>query len=414
MKGDVSARQQVRRWGMRVALLLMFSLTLGIVLMSRMPGPHAAPVPRSATQELRGVWITNVDSDVLFRRDRMQASIQELARLNLNTLYPVVWNWGYTTYPSSIAQAALGTSVDPRPLSLQGRDMLAEAVTEGHRRGMAVVPWFEFGFMVPEDSAIALRHPEWLTQKRDGTQTWQEGKWPRVWLNPFLPEVQQLIKGLILEVVTRYDVDGIQFDDHFGLNYEFGYDPYTIQLYQQDHNGQSPSANPNDAEWTRWRANKITQFLNQVFRDIKARKPNVIVSLSPNNYAFSYSHSLQDWRTWERDGLIEELILQVYRTDLSSFLAELNAPEVQEARRHIPTSVGILTGIKPRAVSMQQVQQQVQAVRDRGFAGVSFFFYESMWKLTQEPETTRKAGFQALFPTAATRPNLKQGWLPPR
>jgi uncharacterized lipoprotein YddW (UPF0748 family) len=382
-----------------------------------LPAIAQLPLPpmqaqRLSPNELRGVWITNVDSDLLFNRDRLRDGMQELARLNINTLYPVVWNWGYTTYPSPIAQAASGALVDPRPDNLQGRDAMAELVQEARKYGMAVIPWFEFGFMVPEDSAIALRHPDWLTRKRNGDITWQEGKYPRVWLNPFLPEVQQLIKNLVLEVVTRYPVDGIQFDDHFGLEYEFGYDPYTVQLYQREHQGKSPPADPKDAEWTRWRANKITQFLVQVFREVKARNQGILVTLSPNNYAFSYSHSLQDWRTWERDGLLEELILQVYRDDLNSFQAELNAPEVQAARRHIPVGVGVLTGLKPRPVSMRQIQQQVQTIRNQGFAGVSFFFYETMWRLTNEPERDRKVGFQALFPTALPRPSLKHGWKP--
>lgn len=366
----------------------------------------------TTASELRGVWITNVDSNVLFDRDRLRNAIQELARLNFNTLYPVVWNWGYTTYPSAVMNAAIGATVDPRPDSLIGRDSLAEFVELGHQKGMAVIPWFEFGFMVPEDSAMALRHPEWLTQKRNGDQTWQEGKYPRVWLNPFLPEVQQLIKSLILELVTKYDIDGIQLDDHFGLQYEFGYDRYTTQLYRQEHNGQSPPTDPKDAEWMRWRANKITDFLTQVFRDIKARKPTVLVSLSPNNYAFSYSHSLQNWRQWEQMGLIEELVVQVYQDNLNAFISELNASEVQSARRHIPTGIGVLTGIKPRPVPMQQIQTQVKTVRDRNFAGVSFFFYETLWNLTAEPANSRKAGFQTLFPSPATHPHLKKGWTP--
>ena len=46
------------------------------------------------------------------------------------------------------------------------------------------------------------------------------------WLNPFRPEVQQLITDLVLEVVGRYGADGIQFDDHMSLPREFG--PYTL------------------------------------------------------------------------------------------------------------------------------------------------------------------------------------------
>lgn len=49
--------------------------------------------------------------------------------------------------------------------------------------------------------------------------------------------MQQFLVNLIVEVVQRYPVDGIQLDDHFGLPIEFGYDPYTIKLYQNGHSG---------------------------------------------------------------------------------------------------------------------------------------------------------------------------------
>jgi uncharacterized lipoprotein YddW (UPF0748 family) len=371
-----------------------------------------AQIPRTAATELRGVWITNVDSSVLFNRDRLRNAINELAQLNFNTLYPVVWNWGYTQYPSPTLQRLIGAAVDPRPDTLQGRDMLSEFIQAAHQRKLAVLPWFEFGFMVPEDSALAIRRPDLLTQRQNGTVFWQEGRYSRVWLNPFKPEVQQLIQNLILELVTNYDIDGIQFDDHFGLPYEFGYDDYTVALYKQENGGKAPPSDPKDPTWIRWRANKITSFLRQVFRAVKARKETVLIGLSPNNYEFSLNHSLQDWRTWEQEGLIEELVLQVYRDSLANFEAELTRPEVQAARRHIPTAVGVLTGLKDKPVPMQQVQTYVQTVRKQKMAGISFFFYETLWNLTRESKSDRQAALRSLFPTSTPRPNIKQGWVP--
>lgn len=363
--------------------------------------------PRS---EIRGVWLTNVDSEAMFERDRLANTVQELAQRRFNTIYPAVWNWGYTLYPSKVAEQVIGVPFDPRPeaIGLNDRDMLKELIAQGHPRQLSIIPWFEFGFMAPADSELARLHPDWLTQRQDRTQVWQEGKYPRVWLNPFKPEVQAFISNLILEIVNHYDIDGIQFDDHFGLPYEFGYDDFTVALYQRENQGNLPPTDPQDPAWIRWRADKLTAFMAQLFQAIKARKPNVLVSLSPNNYSFSYSHSLQDWRTWEQRGLIEELVLQVYRDSRQGFLEELNRSEVQEARRHIPTAVGVLTGLKDRPVALKQIQDQVQLVRDQGFAGVSFFFYETMWNLSNEPVDDRKAAFGEMFSPALPRPRLNR------
>ena len=367
--------------------------------------------PNTQTTELRGVWLTNIDSDVLFGRDRLTAALQRLHELNFNTVYPTVWNWGYTLYPSAVAQKEIGRSLDPEP-GLKGRDILQEIVTQGHQKNMGVIPWFEFGFMAPADSQLALRHPNWLTSRRNGSKIWKEGKHDRVWLNPFRPDVQQFIQNLIVEIVTKYDVDGIQFDDHFGLPSELGYDAFTVKLYQQEHRGKRPPNNPQDPEWLRWRANKITDFMKRIFAAVKARNQNCLISVAPNPQRVSYDLFLADWKTWERQGLIEELILQVYRNDLKVFISELDYPEVQAARQHIPVSIGILSGLKNRYVPIGQIQNQVQATRNQGFAGVSFFFYETLWNLAKEKQSDRISTFQRIFPTSVQRPNILAGWQP--
>lgn len=385
-----------------------------IPLPSSPPGsnPPVVSPPKIPTQEIRGAWLTNIDSYVLFDSRILQDAMRELAQLKFNTVYPVVWNWGYTLYPSEVAKRTFGRTIDPRIPGLQGRDPLAEAVRLGHANGLAVLPWFEFGFMAPADSELVARHPEWLTQRKDGSKIWQEGQYQRVWLNPFKPEVQQFILDLIDEIVAKYGVDGIQFDDHMGLPSDFGYDPYTLELYKKENQGKEPPANPKDPAWLRWRADKITQFMERVHSTVKARKSYAIVALSPNSQKFSYENYLQDWQSWQRRGYVEELILQVYRTDINSFANELLQPEVQEAKKHIPVGVGILTGLKGRPTPISQVQEQIQVARSLGFAGVSFFFYETMWNLSNEPKDYRKSGFQTIFTPSVTRPSVIGGWTP--
>ncbi|MBC6473325.1 MAG: family 10 glycosylhydrolase [Hormoscilla sp. GM102CHS1] len=396
-----------------VMLSLLIAALCSLGSASSAPGEHRTPgqLATPAT-ELRGVWLTNIDSDVLFSRAKLADALQKLDRLNFNTVYPTVWNWGYTLYPSSVAENAIGRAVDPEP-GLRGRDMLEEIVEQGHALGMSVIPWFEFGFMAPADSDLAARHPEWIASRSDGSQIVKEGKHDRVWLNPFHPEVQEFIVDLIAEIVTNYDIDGIQLDDHFGLPVQLGYDPYTVQLYQMEHQGQSPPDNPVDPEWIRWRANKITGVMAQVFAAVKGQKPHAIVALSPNPQAFAYRNYLQDWFNWERRGFVEELILQVYRNDLDRFILELKRPEVQIAINHIPVAVGILTGLKNRPVRTELLQQQVQAMRSQGLAGVSFFFYETLWNLTLEKPAERQAAFRDMFPKPAARPSLLHCWRRP-
>jgi uncharacterized lipoprotein YddW (UPF0748 family) len=390
------------------------------------------PDRTTVTKEIRGVWLTNIDSDVLFDRTRLSNAVKELARLNFNTLYPTVWNWGYTLYPSAVMKQDVGLEIDPRPIAagLRERDMLKEIVDEAHQRSIAVIPWFEFGFMAPKESELAKKHRDWWTQKQDGSVDGDpkalDGKQIPIWFSPFKPEVQQFVLSLVTEVVRNYDIDGIQFDDHFGLPIEFGYDPDTVKLYQQEHNGQSPprydldrcaKANMSDlcpeflakdprwAEWLRWRSNKIEQFLKQVFQTVKAQKKHVIIGLSPLDLPYAYERALVDWHKWEQDGLVEELIPQIYFQG-SKFVERIDPKtktELRQARDHIPTAIGILSGLSGNPRPIDELQRQVQAVRDRGYAGVSFFFYETLWNKSPEPTDTRKASWQRLFASRAQR-----------
>jgi uncharacterized lipoprotein YddW (UPF0748 family) len=263
-------QSQTRKLGF-LAIIMVVSM-IAIIILSF---PLNAQIPNST--ELRGVWLTNIDSDVLFERERLKQSLRTLQQFNFNTVYPAVWNWGYTLYPSKVAAKVIGKAVDPTP-GLQKRDMLKEIITEGHKQNLTVIPWFEFGFMAPADSLLAKNRPGWLTNRKDGTRIVKEGIHSRVWLNPFRPEVQKFIQDLIVEIVKNYDLDGIQFDDHFGLPSELGYDPYTTALYQQEHQGKLPPTDFKNPEWVNWRANKITAFMQRVFTAIKANKKDCIVS----------------------------------------------------------------------------------------------------------------------------------------
>jgi len=367
----------------------------------QLPPPSQPPIRPSNGNELRGIWLTNVDSDVLFSTQKLERAIKRLKRLNFNTLYPTVWNRGYTLYPSKVAKDQFGVEVYPES-GLQERDMLSEAIKFGHEQNFAVIPWFEYGLMTEEGSELMRQHPDWVTQRRDGSHLFLHGENNQhrlAWLNPAHPEVQKFLTDLIVEVVTKYDVDGIQLDDHFGMPVELGYDNYTIALYKKDHFGRLPPEDFNDPSWMKWRAKYITNLMRKISKAVRAIKPNCLVSLSPNPKDFSYKKYLQDWYSWVYLNYIDELIVQVYRDDISNYISELSRPELQEIRQKIPVAVGILTGLRVQNVDMRQIKGQVKIARELTLDGFSFFFYETLGN--------RDASFETLFFTPATRPDLR-------
>ncbi len=392
------------KWRRMLALMLVFTIALifSAIFSPRLWAQTPPITPRKT--ELRGVWLTNIDSDVIFSRQNISNAVNRLDRLNFNTIYPTVWQGGYTLYPSAVAKRVFGKAIDPAP-GLQNRDILKEIIAASHQKGIAVIPWFEFGFMAPADSELARLHPEWLARRRDGSTIWKEGTNDRVWLNPFHPEVQQFILDLIVEIVDNYDLDGIQFDDHFGLPVEFGYELTTVLMYQKAIKSR-PSNDARETFWIRWRADRINDFMARVFHAVKSRKQKCIISVSPNPLHFALPAHLQDWFTWERREYIEELIVQVYRSDIKRFNAELEREEVILAKEHIPTAIGILTGLRNNSVSLKQIQEQMQEVRKRNFAGVSFFFYESLSNWAKETPQQRDSALRTFFPAKIPRPSI--------
>lgn len=392
-----------------LALLTALTLWGSQAIWGGMGGQAQSAIP----SEIRGVWLTNVDSPVLFSSAAVEQALDRLADHHFNTIYPAVWSWGYTLFPSAVATRVMGYKQGLYPdLEDQGRnealeaaqgdrDMLLDLIDAAHERNLRAIPWFEFAFMAPANSPLAQRHPDWLTQKQGAlpnSRLYQEGRHTRVWLNPFHPEVQQFILDLVAELAANYAIDGLQLDDHFGLPAAFGYDPYTIDLYRQEHNGQAPPTNPYDAEWTRWRADKITQFVRRLFRVVKAHRPDAVFSVSPNPADTAYVDALQDWHRWRIEGYIEELIVQAYRPDVNAFRSVLNHPKLRAAREHIPIGIGILSGLKDRPVPVSLLQQQVQVARDLDFAGVSFFFYDTLWTIAPgETDRDRVDTLQQLF-----------------
>jgi uncharacterized lipoprotein YddW (UPF0748 family) len=269
--------------------------------------------------------------------------------------------------------------------------------------------------MTPPGSALAKKHPQWLTSGQQGINSVAEtlpeeinnnGVFNKqVWLNPLHPQVQEFLLGLILEVVRNYQVDGIQVDDHFGMPVQFGYDDFTVKLYQKEHSGKSPPNDPFDVEWMRWRANKITDFMVKINQSVQKIKPQARISLSPNSQYYAYKYYLQDWETWVNQGLVDELILQVYRSDDDSFVREIEQPAVKLAMKKIPVSIGISTGTLVSPVDIESIKQKVKIVRDHKFFGFSFFYWESLWGyISPESPQKRRKAFSQMFANKAVKP----------
>ena len=356
------------------------SLVLILSLFTACSPEKTPPLPVS--QGIHGVWLTNVDSQVLFSREGIEEAVSFLASHGFNTIYPVVWNDAKTLYPSAVAEAYLGYRIDPR---LAGRDPLQELLEAAHAAGLRVIPWFEYGFAASfkKDGGIILeKYPEWAAKDTSGLLLTKNGF---EWLNAYHPGVQEFISKLVLEVVQNYDIDGVQGDDRLPAQpVEGGYSEYTQTLYAEMHQGQYPPLDPHDADFKRWRADLLNAFAARLYTRIKALKPDLVVSWAPSIYPWSYDEYLQDWPTWIKGGYADEVIPQNYRYSFQRYEATLAGLASDSLGltpdQHRRITPGVLMNVGDYLIPQDYLGQIIESHRANAYSGEVFFFYEGLRK----------------------------------
>ncbi len=373
--------------------------------------------PAQAASQRVGAWLTNSPSPLYYDSVRIDRAVQELADAGFNTLYPNVWSRGYTFHRSRFAP------MEPKLQKVNpSLDPICRITKAGQRRGMKVIPWFEYGLMEPADAEVVRRNPDWVLQRSDGSTLYaMHGanlstsplRDLRVWLNPAHPGVRARFLGLIGEIVTRCGVDGIQLDDHFAWPVELGYDPYTRALFRQE-KGREPSKDYNDREWMTWRRQQLTGLLRELRSDLRSRNSGAVISHSPGPFRFAYNHWLQDWEIWALGQLVDELVVQNYAYSVAGFSKDLDQAALVKARRWgMRVQIGILAGFGARTTPSALLRQKVQKVAQRGL-GVIYFYWEGLWGEFAGPEgpAARRAAFRRMHGTYYPDPYPRSS--PPR
>jgi uncharacterized lipoprotein YddW (UPF0748 family) len=334
----------------------------------------------SQTIPVKGVWLTNVDSDVLRSKQNIKDAVALCDSIGINTIYVVTWNKGFTTYPSKVMSEFCGVSIYP---DYAGRDPIKELIEEAHAKNIKVFGWFEFGFSSSYnlDGGMILKlKPGWKSINNRGELVKKNGF---EWMNGFDPQVQDFILSLIVEFVTNYNVDGIQGDDRLpAMPVESGYDKYTIDLYKKTHNGNKPPEDFRDSSWIQWRADIMNSFMGKIYTSVKKVNKDLIISMAPSIYPWSKEEYLQDWPQWIEDGYIEQICPQLYRENITAYLSLLK-DIVNDQIKKVDSNKfypGVLLKVGPYYPSLEFLKQMILENRKCGVNGEVFFFYEGLKK----------------------------------
>lgn len=269
-----------------------------------------AVAANSATNEVRGTWLTTTANTAIASPADTATSMHRLKEIGINTVYVESWKNGYTQFPSEALRRTIGVLQRPAHIAQDPgvrldlrpqnpRDLVQETLIEAHRNGLIYISWFEYGFMASHKETmnhLRSQKPEWLSRDVHGNEIAPNGF---VWLNPLHPEARQFLLDLVIEAVDKYDLDGVQLDDRIVWPHiTMGYDDYTQKIYALEHAGRNPPKDYNDAEWMRWRADKVNEYSKIFVQEVRAKRPGLLISLSPAVYPWSWQHYLLEWPKW--------------------------------------------------------------------------------------------------------------------
>ncbi len=317
-----------RRSNLRAGLFLGVMVAAGGAFDSRAAlhhSPNDVNVPQPM-REFRGAWVATVGNiDWPSRKGlssgeqqaELLAILDRAVRLKLNVVIFQVRPACDAMYASRIepwSEYLTGTmGRAPQPFY----DPLAFAVAEAHKRGLELHAWFNpyRARVLASGSPASAGH----VSKRQPQLVRQYGRY--LWLDPGEKEVQDYSLSVIMDVVKRYDVDGIHFDDYFY--------PYK----ERDATGREMDF-PDEASWRRygakgklsrddWRRENVNRFVERAYTSIKSAKPWVKFGVSPfgiwrpgypaqikglDAYAALYADS----RKWLASGWLDYFAPQLY------------------------------------------------------------------------------------------------------
>ncbi|MDB6026208.1 MAG: hypothetical protein JWM68_2431 [Verrucomicrobiales bacterium] len=288
-------------------------------------------VPPKPERELRGAWVASVFNidwpsrkglPVAQQRAELVRIMDKVAELKFNAVF-------FQIRPS--CDAMYESKLEPWSEFLTGEmgkapnpfyDPLALAVEEAHKRGLELHAWLNpyrsyiFSGARKESNIssnhISKTHPEWVRHY---------GK--HLWLDPGELGVQAHVTAVIKDIITRYDVDGIHFDDYFY--------PYREQV---DETSKSTEF-PDEPSWQKylktggklarddWRRENVNTLVEGLNKEIKAIKPWVRFGISPFGIwksgvpaqirgLNSYQELYADSPKWIKEGWMDYIAPQLY------------------------------------------------------------------------------------------------------
>lgn len=336
------------------------------------------PAPPRLTREYRGVWVATVANidwpskpglSTENQKEEAVRILDKIAELRMNVVVLQVRTSCDALYPSSLEPWSYFLTGQQGKAPEPAYDPLQFWIDETHRRGMELHAWFNpfraknTGQTYPEsESHISRTKPKLV--KRYGND-----KTSYLWLDPGEPEARAHSLAVFMDVVNRYDIDGIHIDDYF---YPYPVDdiPFPDDPAFNDYVAAGGKLARDD-----WRRDSMNAFIRDLYSEIKKSKPHVKFGISPFGIwkpgypasvaGFSqYDKLYADAKLWLNEGWCDYYTPQLYwsitakKQSFPALLAWWSSENTQ--KRHL--APGLFTsriGDKNRLYSPEQIESQV-------------------------------------------------------
>jgi uncharacterized lipoprotein YddW (UPF0748 family) len=193
-------------------------------------------------------------------------------------------------------------------------------------------------------------HPDWLTQSFTG-DSWDGANYA---FDPGHPAVQEHTFNVAMDLVTRYDVDGLHLDYVRYGGRDWGYHPVAVARFNAASGGTGRPA-PDDSAWAQWRRDQVTGLVRRLYLAVSALKPRVTVSAATITWTPAATHFpswlktaawadvLQDWRGWLEEGILDLNIPMAYfrhETHAAEFAQWSRFAKQNRFQRHLALGLG--------------------------------------------------------------------------
>ncbi|NET48914.1 MAG: family 10 glycosylhydrolase [Merismopedia sp. SIO2A8] len=350
--------------------------------------PSDRPIQQS---EIRAIWFDRGSIVAAGSRQGLAEIFDRLAAAGINTIFFETINAGYPIYPSAIAPVQ-------NPLIPSTWDPLADAVDLAHERGIELHAWvwaFAAGnqrhntlIHLPQSypGPILDAHLDWANYDDRGRiiPTGQT----KPFLDPANPEVRNYLQQIFTEIVTQYEVDGLQLDyirypfqDPSGGRY-YGYGQAARQQFQQQTGVDPLTITPSNVEqwqeWTDFRTQQIDTFISEISAHLRQQRPDLILSTAvfpiPTHERL---HKLQqNWEQWAEQGDIDLIVTMSYAMDTNR-LQQLTSPWLLDEATTVGPAL-VVPGIRLLDLPDSAAIDQIQALRDMPSGGYALFAVENL------------------------------------